>query len=505
MKIYALLVFLLACLPLADGDIWWHLASAKEMIQTRQPLFHDPFTFSTNNGPWINVHWLYQLLIYIIYKSGGYWGILFGHALLWASAAWVWVRAFRIQHVAWLWIFTPFLFSIRFLLLPRPLALTMLLLGLQWLTLTSKYSFPKKIILISLLQILLTNIQGLFLLGPALLTLASIYLAFSWKQSILFVGSSVLASIANPHGLSLLVYPWRLLQRLLPGNTFSSGVSENISPFKVLLNPHHFWQQQAVTIQALFLALFTLYIIYWVYRNAHFRQSFPIVILLILGWLAERNLPILYLIVIPLLVAQSTAWKFRISPYWIAFAFLAGTFASQVQWFSNWPYPIAPFRTPQGAIQFLENQKAPPNQIFCEIRHAGAVEWHLYPRTRTYTDGRLILRNSEFFQRYLDFTSQPEDFLHLMDSLHVGAILLPVAYPSGWHSLAQAVVKDSRWQLKHLDETSWLFFRSDSNLRSSTPFSKDSLFLDYQERSKPWPPFLKHEGRIWLTKASEIL
>jgi len=505
LKIYAFLVFLLACLPLADGDIWWHLASAKEMMQTKQLLFQDPFTFTTNNGPWINVHWLYQLLIYTIYKLSGYWGILLGHAILWASAAWVWVRAFRIQHVAWIWILTPFLFSIRFLLLPRPLALTMLLLGLQWLTLTSKQSLPRKILFICLLQILLTNIQGLFLLGPVLLILASLYHHFNWKTAFLYVGTSIMASIVNPHGPSLLLYPLRLFQRLLPGNTFSTGVSENISPFQVLLNPSDYWQQQAVGIQAIFLFFFTLLVIYWMYRKVRLNHAIPILILLALGWLAERNLPILYLIVIPMIVAQTPAWKFRMSPYWIASAFLVGTFVSQLQWFYSWPHAMAPFRNPQGAIQFLEKQKEIPKRIFCEIRHAGTIEWHLYPRTRTYTDGRLILRSSDFFQRYLDFSSQPNDFLHLMDSLHVGAILIPVAYPAGWQPLAQAVVKDSRWQLMHLDETSWLFFRSDSILRPSTTLSKDSLLLDYHERSKAWPHFLQQEGRIWITRASEIL
>lgn len=504
MKIYALLVFLLACLPLADGDIWWHLASAKEMIQTQHFLFQDPFTFTTK-GSWINVHWLYQLMTYTLYKMSGYWGILFGHAFIWASAAWVWVRALRIQHVAWLWIFSPFLFSIRFLLLPRPLALTLLLLGLQWLTLTSKLSLGRKILAISLLQILLTNIQGLFILGPILLILASIYHQFQWKTALLYVGTSVMASMVNPHGPSLLLYPWRLFQRLLPGNTFSTGVSENISPLKVLLNPSEYWQQQAVGIQALLLVLFTSIVFYWMYRNSRFSHAIPIFILLALGWLAERNLPILYLIVIPMIVAQCPVWKLRFSPYWIALAFLAGTFASQVQWFSNWPHPIAPFRTPQGAIQFLEHQKEPPQRIFCEIRHAGAVEWHLYPKTRTYTDGRLILRSSDFFQRYLDFPSNPNDFLHVMDSLQVDAILLPVAYPFGWQPLALAIAKDSRWQLKHLDETSWLFYRYLSSSKSKTFISKDSLFMDYQLRSKTWPHFLKQEGQFWLTKASEIL
>ena len=57
--------------PSADGDVWWHLAAAREMVRTRALMTTDPFSVSAGGRPWANVHWLFQLGLYGVYQLGG--------------------------------------------------------------------------------------------------------------------------------------------------------------------------------------------------------------------------------------------------------------------------------------------------------------------------------------------------------------------------------------------------------------------------------------------------
>ena len=52
----AAVAFLAALGPIADGDIYWHLAAGRRMLQDHALLRVDPFTLSAAGRPWIDVH-----------------------------------------------------------------------------------------------------------------------------------------------------------------------------------------------------------------------------------------------------------------------------------------------------------------------------------------------------------------------------------------------------------------------------------------------------------------
>src|SRR6185312_11448936 len=63
--------FLAGLTAISDGDIFWHLAAGREMVHRRAWLHTDPFTLSAAGRPWVDVHWLFQLAGYGIYRLGG--------------------------------------------------------------------------------------------------------------------------------------------------------------------------------------------------------------------------------------------------------------------------------------------------------------------------------------------------------------------------------------------------------------------------------------------------
>src|SRR4051812_42712861 len=68
--------FIVSLTPIADGDIFWHLAAGREMVRRHAWLRTDPFTISAGGRPWIDVHWLFQLGAYAVNRAAGLAGLV---------------------------------------------------------------------------------------------------------------------------------------------------------------------------------------------------------------------------------------------------------------------------------------------------------------------------------------------------------------------------------------------------------------------------------------------
>jgi hypothetical protein len=57
--------------PVADYDLWWHLASGREMFSSHHLLRSDIFSHPMAGTPWINFEWLGQLFLYAVASACG--------------------------------------------------------------------------------------------------------------------------------------------------------------------------------------------------------------------------------------------------------------------------------------------------------------------------------------------------------------------------------------------------------------------------------------------------
>src|SRR3954465_12430079 len=78
--------------PIADGDIYWHLAAGQEIWRRGALLRTDPFTVSAAGRAWIDVHWLFQLAVALIHRAFGFSGLAVGKAIVVAAGAVLSVR-----------------------------------------------------------------------------------------------------------------------------------------------------------------------------------------------------------------------------------------------------------------------------------------------------------------------------------------------------------------------------------------------------------------------------
>jgi hypothetical protein len=68
--------------PLINPDLFWHLAAGKYTLAHFGPPRTDFLSWPLAGAPWIDFEWLPQVFYYVVFKLGGFWGLVFFKAAL---------------------------------------------------------------------------------------------------------------------------------------------------------------------------------------------------------------------------------------------------------------------------------------------------------------------------------------------------------------------------------------------------------------------------------------
>ncbi len=486
--------------PSLDGDVWWHLAAGREMLARGELLLSDPFSVSAAGRPWVDVHWLFQLLTYAVHHGFGLAGLVWAKCALIAAGAVVLLAALgRQRRSSWarptfVTLLVGALFLARSLLLLRPVILTLLLLAAFFYVLESfaRDGRASRLLLLPLLQVVWANCQGLSALGPALVGAyavaaggAALLAKRHWpfapeltaglaakrhlKMLWLALLGVCLAGSVTPFGLRALALPAKLLSRLLPGehNVFSQGVAENVPPFVLeRWTGGEFWHLKW------YLGVLALAMLAGG-RRLRFSQ-----VLLVLGFaglalMSNRNVLLLYWVATPIAALQLGPWAHRLAHAWrglsLARAFgglnaaalagvlcLSGVAAAHEPSLSE----PSPFRMPSESARRLLQLPA-AGDVFSADHQGGYLIWQLYPRFRPYIDTRLVLRTPREFSEYLGLAEQPARFDAFQVRQHFGYVVLPTGYPDRYLGLIRHLYASRDWKLLYTDGAEVLFARSD--------------------------------------------
>jgi hypothetical protein len=69
-------------LPVEDPDLWFHLRTGQWIIEHGQVPFQDPFSTYGANRPWLIYSWLFEILVYGLFKAFGLVGIVWFTAVM---------------------------------------------------------------------------------------------------------------------------------------------------------------------------------------------------------------------------------------------------------------------------------------------------------------------------------------------------------------------------------------------------------------------------------------
>jgi len=490
--------FVIALAPLADGDLWWHLAAGRELSRTHAFLMTDPFSAQTEGRPWIDVHWLFQLAAYHLFALGGLRALVIAKAAVVAAGALVLqgavVSAAGARARA---VFVPgflgALFAARSLLLLRPIIPTLLLLAVFFFLL-ERFRRDGRLgwlIPLPILQVVWSNVQALSMLGPALVgthALAAVvwhqfgdrpWFPFAAEQepavdtaraARALLGALALciaACFATPYGVRAVSLPFALLARFWPSarNVYSANVAENVPPWAVDQASASF-AHVGLLLAAIALALASAP------RLALSRLALVLAVatlalagnrnVLLCAWLAT---PIAAIALTPVSRRLRIAFRRRhaviLTPRWIARgAVLAVLTASGVAAARETSFAApAPWRTPLESARIIE-ARGEAGPIFAADQYGGYLMWTLDAKHKPFMDTRLVLRTRAEFEEYLAVIDDPTLFDTWGRDKGFAHVLLPVAYPDRYLPLVAHLYHSDEWRLVYTDGSETLFART---------------------------------------------
>ena len=489
--------------PLPLLDFWWHLKLGEIIVSTRSIPRVDLFSFTAAGKLFIVQNWLAEIVFYLVYRLGGFPLLVFLNAVLMAAAL---LPIFLICRESTsrlrLAVLATFLTSILFFGNLRPQVFSFILFSMFfWVLEGYRFGRRDKLWLLPLLMVVWVNTHGAFVLGLGL--------------TALYFGCELVRTLANPGATDVL--SGAKLRKL--------GVVLLLSAAATLINPETWrlydyvrtvmadqasqkyvmeWQPPRInTIQGALLFFVPFFLVLFVLSYSRVRPGLTDFALVagfaVFGLTATRNSIWFCMIMAPVLTrhmgdldlgAVSEWWR-RFSPvpsgeqpvkpavrYQRLNIVIALVILYIVVIVSPWVHPalykasLLEAQTPVGAMDYIDQHGLQGN-IFHHQVYGDYLIWRLYPRQRSFFDGRVHLFG-ESFVRDFQMTFADAHWEERLAPFNIRYLLLSkTAGESDGGGIIKDARKSSSWRLLFEDETSILFARNDlrglSGSKSSLP------------------------------------
>ena len=237
-----------SCTQVFNFDIFWHLQSGQWMFDHQRVLGHDPFSTEAA-AEWVNVHWVFQLLVTLVHHLSGWVGLGLLKMALFAATVGV-LAAWQVrQRISAAWVMLAGLWLIVCVegrVRVRPELLTFLLLTVTLIIVESvrRGSPVRRLWWLAAVNLLWVNMHGLFVIGPAVMwtAVAGEALdrllkragpaqagrpAFTSREAVLPLLLATAACFVSPWPAAAALH-WLLLRTRISGETlsYSFGVEE---------------------------------------------------------------------------------------------------------------------------------------------------------------------------------------------------------------------------------------------------------------------------------------
>jgi len=518
------LVFVLSFHKVYNYDIWWHLKTGETIVQTQQIPRTNTFSYTNPNYHWMNVYWLFQVLVYSVHKVSGPVGLVVMKTLVWLVIGTVLLFASgthklnRLWYAAPLWVLGFFAASNRMMV--RPEIFTFLFLAIFMVILRKETRTHTRLIwLLPVLQVLWVNIHSLFFLGPIVVAIFAISdltchcepegrsnpvpvkrlprrfaprndisEAISshrakWLILVLLVSA---ACLVNPWGWRVFLLPARLLTRI---TTAGSAFYETVSEFQKTttlqgLRPDVLaWQVLAITTAGVLL-------VFW--RRLRLSLVVVFTIFLVLSCMAVRNIA-LFGLVAPIVVLWTIPekikgrWLPKLRKLILAFSLsvlvlivLLSIFVSSGKYYRRFQigkefgaglseknfYPAR-------AVKYVK-QITPEGCIFNDMGIGGYLIYHFWPEKRVFLDGRLESYPDDFYlytQRTL--IDWPE-FQNVVRKYGIECAILTHALPAT-EKLTKKLHANADWLTAYYDDRSVVFLKDSPRNRDVVSRTPDTF------------------------------
>jgi len=448
----AILLVGLFSTELRDSDFWWHLKTGQYLVEHRALPVPDPFAYTTSlardaySGESVvrrfnlTHEWLSQVILYGLFRAGGFAAIVLWRALMLGSicgfAGWIaWRRTasfYRSVAVALAAAAVVVDFA-----LDRPFLFTYLFLALTLAILESRRHFW----LLPPLLLIWANCHGGFFLGWFTIAVYAVRDRRLWLPGTL----AILASCLNPNG-------YRVIQVLIAyrGSSMQSKLLEWAAP--------DLWPPDAFSS----LLVAAAAVLLWARRAVRLSDWLLFAGFAVMALTAQRN-TILIGFLAPILIASYIPGKRPLpafAPYVASALLLAGLAVGMVRG-RFFQFRAAEWRFPAGAADFLRAHQV-RGRMFNTYEFGGYLMWRLWPDERVFIDGRALSEAvfSDYGRILYDHDQAAET---LLDRYAVDVIVLNgFEYFTGTlYPLAPSLAGPlgAEWNLVYTDAQSMVFMR----------------------------------------------
>jgi len=443
-----------------DWDFWWHLKAGQYIIQTRSIPHLDPFSFTRAGAEWITHEWLSEVIMYVVFRAGGWIGLflLFGTTIT-AALGICYRRCEGKPFIAALAVVFATAASAS-LFGFRPQMFTLLLASI-FIAILDGYVYRNKrrlVWLLPLLMLLWVNLHAGFALGPALILLFVMMAGLDkeWNRVgplLLVFAICVVVIPLNPNAFRMFTYPFQTLA----APAMQNFIEEWFSP--------DFHQLRFLPLAFLMLATFSVMALSP--SRPRPGELFALAALSVAALRSGRHIPIFAIFAAPLFAKYFSEWLTAQTQSPITFRTTTATRPNIiltvsllllpafiiVQRVSNFTSKVASYEAqkfPLAAVEFLEKTNS-VGPIFNDYDWGGYLIWKLYPGGKVFIDGRADVYGDDFLFDYLGTYAGERGWREKLDRLQIQTVLIRpssalttlLREEKGWHAVfedQQAVV-----------------------------------------------------------------
>ena len=230
---FSLLIIILSFTKYADYDLWWHLELGQTVYNSHEIYSEDEFSYTFQGKKQFNAEWLADLIIFLFFKIGGFWGINIFKSLVLLITFYFLFKTFKdmngdnqIRFYALLVTLITILYSIRFRLFVRPYLFSFMFIAI-FLFIINRFDRKREYSIfypLLFLEIIWANMSVGAVFGVVFLLFYVIgeftKAKFNFKLLAILAGL-VLFSLLNPE-----IYKIYSLVFNLAGDPYSSSVGE---------------------------------------------------------------------------------------------------------------------------------------------------------------------------------------------------------------------------------------------------------------------------------------
>ncbi|MFN2375195.1 MAG: hypothetical protein ABR538_01575 [Candidatus Binatia bacterium] len=504
-------VALFAIRRLDDFDTWWHLAAGRWIVRHGSIPQTDVLSFTVPGNEWINLQWLYDVLLYGFWSVGGDSGLV-----LVSAACFVATFALLARHLGQqagavtstlllLWVAATV--NERFLI--RPEMASFPLLAAVQLVLFQGRSRPERLPWLVPLMMLWANLHSLFILGVAAVACAiggamvaeipllpegwrrdSAWPAAARRRLLLWGAASIAATLANPYFVRAILFPLELMTRIDGSSTVYSAIGEFRPPFSGYFPTFAIGSYQAFIFTFVGLAVIAGLLRAMApsrRRGAPLRadETPPVqeggfdlgalAFAAALAWLsllARRNVGIFAVGALPFVGAAAAVLVAALPKAWTAASGAAVRAASALvlagavaisglvvtnDWYASTgethEFGLGTFASnfQPRAVEFFREQGL-PGPLYNDMTAGGYLTWDDPTGKGVYVDGRLEVYDTPFFSAYLSNLSNIAAWKKDADARGIQSVMVFHRWGNR-HGFLRALLSQPDWHLVYFDET----------------------------------------------------